>query len=237
MVAEPPSPTMIRSRPGVERGRRSARRCRSCVAATGRCRRRRRRGASPEARAISITAVPPRSRHGASTGSPSGPDDHRRCGWRRPALERALAPVGHRRLVALVPEPCSGTARSRRRPRPPMAVPRNLSAAATHSHRPTLRLAPGATMPGPAMDTTEELRRRRRADLARWTRPPRPNWCARPHGAGRAGRRGDRPHREGQPQLNAVIGERFERARQEASQGQVPLPEDPSEACRSCSRT
>ena len=73
----------------------------------------------PEAAAISITAVRPSSRHAASTGAPSGPVTVVDAVGAAERVERALAAVGHRDLVA-VPAQLEGGVADRlgdRRPR------------------------------------------------------------------------------------------------------------------------
>ena len=95
--------------PAVERGRDQLA---GAVAGRGRwdrCRPRRPTRARPDASAISITAVPLRSRHGASTGSPSGP---------MTIVERVGPPS-----AASVPSPPSATGASSHSP-PSAATPR-----------------------------------------------------------------------------------------------------------------
>ena len=111
VVAEPPTPTITRVAPASRAVTIELARPRPWTRPPGRCRRRPPTRSSPDARAISITAVRPSSRQAASTGSPSGPVTDGGAVGTAERVEGALAAVGHRHLVAAPTRP-----RTRRAP-------------------------------------------------------------------------------------------------------------------------
>ena len=102
---------------------------------------------SPEARAISMTAVPRWRRHSACTGSPSGPVTVLVRFGAAERLQRALATVGDRQLDALVAELPAGVA-DRRGDLRGGGRALELVDRGEHSHRVQARAARGA-LPNP----------------------------------------------------------------------------------------
>ena len=137
MVAEPPTPDDHPAGAGVDRRARSARRCRRSTPRSGRC-----RSAPP----TSVEARGPRHLdHGGRPvepprpprpASPSGPVTVVDAVGAAERVQRALAAVGHRHLVAAptrgAPPPAAMAAATSRA----VAVPRNLSGAARRAPRP-----------------------------------------------------------------------------------------------------
>ena len=221
VVAEPPMPTMIRSAPAS-----SAAAISSPVPWRGRGHRDRSppprpTRARPDASAISITAVPlahPPRRIDRIT---ERAHHHRRAGRSAERGERALAPVGHRRLVALAPERGDGPRRPLPRPRPPtpcLGTCRWLRGRAPPepTARPSLYDAgspcgrPRASTDGGPCDADHDLSTMdatAQAELVRTARCRRPSWSTRP----------STRIEKVNPEINAVIHERFEAARAEAA--------------------
>ena len=112
--------------------RRSARRCRRWRPAAGRC-----RSAPPaQGQARGPGHLHDRGpsgcdRHSAATGSPEGPAHRRDPDRAAERLQRALAAVGHRGLVAVPPQPAAARATAAATS-VAVAVPRNLSRSVTY---------------------------------------------------------------------------------------------------------